>query len=132
MLLSELSLHTRNLLASPPASLVISEPDTGEGNPQTLARVSIQGEAKRLGKDSPGYEEAKTMYEKRLPASAPLFGFEDFSLFRFVPREARFIAGFARAYTVSAEELKNASSGHDCRIRSVVQASVGKTPSPAA
>ena len=113
MLLSGLSLHTRNLLTSPPASLVISEPDSGVGNPQTLARVSIQGEAKPLREDSPGYAEAKAVYEKRLPASAPLFGFEDFSLFRLVPHEARFIAGFARAYTVSAEELKEAASGHD-------------------
>jgi putative heme iron utilization protein len=109
MLLSRLSQHTRNLLASPTASLVISEPDTGAESPQTLARVSIQGEAKPLQEDSPGYAEAKAVYEKRLPASAPLFGFEDFSLFRLVPREARFVAGFARAYTFTAEELRKAA-----------------------
>lgn len=131
MLLSGLSLHTRNLLTSPPASLVISEPDTGAGNPQTLARVSIQGEARPLGKDSPGYAEAKAVYEKRLSASAPLFGFEDFSLFCLVPREARFIAGFARAYTMSAEELKEAASGHDSG-KGRARGSIEKKPSPIA
>ena len=109
MLLSGLSQHTRNLLKSPSASLVIGEPDTGEGDPRTLARVSIQGEAKILREDSPGYAEAKATYLHRLPASAPLFGFEDFSLFRLEPREARFVAGFARAYTLNAEELTEAA-----------------------
>ena len=109
--LSRLSMHTRNLLASPSASIAISEPDTTKvRNPQTLARVSIQGEARPLQEGSPGYAEAKVIYEKRFPDSSPLFGFGDFLLFRLVPREARFVAGFARAYTVSAEELKKAAA----------------------
>jgi putative heme iron utilization protein len=109
MLLSRLSLHTRSLLEHPSASLAISEPDTGTGNPQTLARVSIQGEATPIAEDMPGYAEARAVYEKRLPASYPLFGFGDFLLFRLVPREARFVAGFARAYTLTAEDLREAA-----------------------
>jgi putative heme iron utilization protein len=109
--LSRLSAHTRNLLASPFASIAISEADAAEvGNPQTLARVSIQGEARPLAKDAPGYAEAKALYEKRFPDSSSLFGFADFELFRLVPREARFVAGFAMAYTVPAAELKEAAS----------------------
>lgn len=109
--LSRLSMHTRNVLAFPFASIAISEPDTARvRNPQTLARVSIQGEARPLAEDSPGYPEARALYEKRFPDSSPLFGFGDFLLFRLVPREARFVAGFARAYTVSAAELKEASA----------------------
>ena len=109
--LSRLSAHTRNLLASPSASIVISETDTAQiRDPQTLGRVSIQGEARPLRGDLRGYPEAKALYEKRFPASSPLFGFGDFLLFRFVPREARFVAGFARAYTVTLEELKEAAA----------------------
>ena len=111
MHLSRLSAHTRNLLASPFTSIVISEPDSERGrNPQTLARVSIQGEARPLGEDSSGYAEARALYEKRFPDSSPLFGFGDFLLFRVVPREARFVAGFARAYTIDAEELKKTAT----------------------
>jgi len=109
MLLSRLSLHTRSLLEHPRASLAISEPDTRAGNPQTLARVSIQGEATPITEDMPGYVEARAVYEKRLPASSPLFGFGDFLLFRLVPREARFVAGFAQAYTLTAEDLREAA-----------------------
>ena len=109
--LSRLSAHTRNLLASPLASIVISEPDSDRvRNPQTLARVSIQGEARPLREDAGGYAEARALYEKRFPDSSPLFEFKDFLLFRLVPREARFVAGFARAYTVSAAEMAEASA----------------------
>lgn len=109
--LSRLSAHTRNLLASPYASIAISEPDTAQiRDPQTLGRVSIQGETRSLQKDLKGYTKAKALYEKRFPDSAPLFGFGDFLLFRLVPREARFVAGFARAYTVDLEELKEAAA----------------------
>lgn len=109
--LSRLSAHTRNLLASPSASIAISEPDTAQvRNPQTLARVSIQGEARPLPEGSSEYAEGKALYEKRFPDSSPLFEFKDFLLFRLVPREARFVAGFARAYTVDAEELKKAAA----------------------
>jgi len=109
--LSRLSQHTRNLLVSPSASLAISEPDTTQDrDPQTLARVSIKGGARPLPKDSPEYPEARARYEKQFPDSSPLFGLEDFLLFRLVPREARFVAGFARAYTVSPAELKEASA----------------------
>src|SRR5512139_2766489 len=110
--LSRLSAHTGNLLASPVTSIVISEPDSDRvRNPQTLARVSIQGEARTLREDSNGYAEARALYEKRFPDSSPLFGFGDFLLFRLVPREARFVAGFARAYTIDAEELQKAAAG---------------------
>ena len=109
--LSRLSAHTRNLLASPSASIAISEHDNAQvRNPQTLARVSIQGEARPLREDSGGYAEAKALYEGRFPDSSPLFGFGDFLLFRLVPREARFVAGFARAYTLDAEQLKGTTA----------------------
>ncbi len=109
--LSRLSRHTRNLLESPAASIVISETDTARvRDPQTLARVSIQGEARPLAEDAPGYRKARALYETRFPDSSPLFGFGDFLLFRLVPREARFVAGFAMAYTVSPSDLKRVSA----------------------
>jgi hypothetical protein len=42
---------------------------------------------------------------------APDLGhFRRILLFRLLPREARFVAGFARAYTVDLEELKEAAA----------------------
>ncbi len=110
MHLSRLSRHTRNLLAFPPASLAISETDSARvRDPQTLARVSIQGEARPIPAGLPDYRKARALYEKRFPDSPPLFEFRDFLLFRLVPAEARFVAGFARAYAVSPLELQEAA-----------------------
>src|SRR4030067_2293498 len=53
MLLSRLSLHTRSLLEHPRASLAISEPDTGAGNPQRLPRGRIQGEGTPTPEERP-------------------------------------------------------------------------------
>jgi hypothetical protein len=44
-----------------------------------------------------------------LPAATQLFDFPDFTLFRFIPSEARYIGGFARAYTLTPEQLRAAS-----------------------
>jgi putative heme iron utilization protein len=115
MHLSQLSRHTKNLLANPHASLAISEPETGAENPQTLVRVSIQGKVDSLLPNAQGYAEAAEIYKRHLPASVPLFDFEDFILFRLVPREARYIAGFARAYTVSAAKMREAAATRSIR-----------------
>jgi len=42
--ISQLSQHTRNMLKQAKISLIIAEADKGEGDPQTLVRVSISGE----------------------------------------------------------------------------------------
>lgn len=111
MHLSRLSRHTRNLLESPSASLAISETDSVRvRDPQTLARISIQGMARPIPGGSPDYRKARAVYEKRFPDSPPLFEFRDFLLFRLVPAEARFVAGFARAFTVNPAGLQEAAT----------------------
>jgi heme iron utilization protein len=45
----------------------------------------------------------------RLPNAEMLFTFPDFVLFRLTPSEARYIGGFARAYTLSPELLRRAT-----------------------
>jgi len=104
--LSRLAAHTRNLLQDGRASLVITETDTGEGDPQTLARVSIQARVAVLSRDSEEFSAARAAYIHRLPEAELLFGFSDFVLFRLGPVEARYIGGFARAYTLSGGQLQ--------------------------
>lgn len=109
--LSRLSAHTRHLLADPRASMVITEPDTGGGDPQTLARVSIQGKAREISRQEAEYEGLRSLYIERLPESEMLFGFGDFLLFRLIAEEARYVGGFGRAATFSASRLKEAAGG---------------------
>lgn len=109
--LSRLAPHTRNLMADPRASLVISESDTGGDDPQTLARVSIQGTVVELTRGSSDYTDARERYLERLPEAEQLFGFGDFMLFRLLPLDARYTGGFARAYTLSRAQLEAAARG---------------------
>ena len=107
--LSALAAHTRNLLANPRAGLAISAPERGDEDPQTLARVTIQGEVAILAKDSEDYRSAARRYQERLPASVPRFGFGDFHLLRLTPLPVRFVGGFARAYTLDGSGLRAAA-----------------------
>jgi putative heme iron utilization protein len=105
--LSLLAPHTRHLLADARASLLICEPDDGRGDVQTLARITLVGAAAPVAE--PEQDAARELYLARLPAAAPLFEFPDFSLFRVAPDEARYVGGFARAFTLTAEHLRQAS-----------------------
>ena len=107
--LSTLSAHTRNLLALPRAGLTISEPERDDEDPQTLARVTIQGEIATIPRDHPDYRPATLCYQERLPASVPRFEFGDFLLLRLIPVRVRFIGGFARAYTLDYDGLRAAA-----------------------
>ncbi|MFZ1641592.1 MAG: pyridoxamine 5'-phosphate oxidase family protein [Candidatus Contendobacter sp.] len=107
--LSTLAAHTRNLLADPRAGLAISEPERDSEDPQTLARVMIQGRVTVLPKDSTDYREMSRHYQETLPASTPRFEFGDFLLLRLTPARIRFVGGFARAYTLDDTALRAAA-----------------------
>lgn len=104
--LSTLAAHTRHLLANPRAALLIAEQDDGRDDVQTLARITLTGSAQVVALDDPAYAAARACYLERLPAAAMLFGFGDFSLFRLMPERARYVGGFARAYTLTALQLR--------------------------
>jgi heme iron utilization protein len=107
--LSQLAPHTKHLLAHPHAALLIHQRDDERDDPQTLARITLVGAATPIAAESAAYAAARACYLTRLPAAAPLFDFPDFALFRFVPSEARYIGGFARAYTLTPEQLRRAA-----------------------
>ena len=107
--LSTLATHTRNLLAHPRAGLAISEPERDGEDPQTLARVMIQGRVALVPKESTDYPEMARHYQKALPASTPRFEFGDFLLLRLTPVRIRFVGGFARAYTLDNIALRVAA-----------------------
>lgn len=105
---SRLSAHTRQLLADPRTSLLIALPDVGEGDPQALARVTLQCLAVPLAADAPDFAEVRAAYLGRLPQQEYLFGFPDFTMFRLELLEARYVGGFARALSLSAAQLAEA------------------------
>jgi hypothetical protein len=102
---SRLAWHTQDMLADPRVSLSIAATDDGSRNPQTLERVSIRGEALPLDNGSPPFGDLKAQWLERFPESAINFELADFQFFRLQPREARFVAGFGRIYTITPATL---------------------------
>jgi hypothetical protein len=102
---SKLSAHTRHLQADPRASLLIMRPDVGEGDAQALARVTLQCVAEAIPRNDAGYATAREAYLAHLPTQAYLFDFPDFTLFRLAPREARYVGGFGKAFTLDTRTL---------------------------
>ena len=106
--LSQMALHTRALLTEPRAALVVSAPDTGDGDPQTLPRLSLSGVALALVPQTPEYEAGRAAYVGRFPAADERFALADFVLFRFEPAEVRWVGGFARALRMTGAQLAEA------------------------
>jgi putative heme iron utilization protein len=113
LFLSGLSEHTRNLVAEPRVSLVISEPDQGSDDPQTLARLSVKGTARHIDRTDPGFEEAWRIYLDRLPSAAPRIMLADFSLFRVELTSVRYVGGFAQAGTIPLDRLSAAAGDRE-------------------
>jgi putative heme iron utilization protein len=98
---SRLAWHTQDMLHDPRVALSISENDDGRADPFTLMRVSVRGEALQL-KEGP-----KDAWLERFPEQAINFQLADFSFWKIIPRDARFVAGFGRIHNLSAADLKS-------------------------
>jgi putative heme iron utilization protein len=102
---SRLAAHTKDMLADPRVSLLVMQAE-GEGvAAQALARVSVQGEAAEMAKGSAAEQACRNRYLARFPEAGPLTEFGDFSFFAIRPVQARFVAGFAQAMSLTGETL---------------------------
>jgi heme iron utilization protein len=108
MLASRLAWHTQDILKDPHVSLMLTEPESPDRDPQTLARLSITGEATIVDREDSTYNNVHDLYLSAFPSSAQYFQLGDFELFRITPRGGRFVGGFARAFTITIEDLKRA------------------------
>ncbi len=106
LFLSQLAAHTRHLLDRPSAAIAITAPDLGEGDPQLLPRVSLQGRALPIERGDENFAMAGAVYVQRFPEALPRFQLGDFHLFRFAIDEARYVGGFARAATFTGDQLR--------------------------
>ena len=96
---SRLAWHTQDMAQDARVALSIAEADDGRADPFTLRRVTIRGEAAQV---SAGPKEA---WVARFPEQAVNFELADFSFWKIVPRDARFVAGFGQIHNLSAADL---------------------------
>jgi putative heme iron utilization protein len=99
---SRLAWHTQDMAQDPRVALSIAQADDGRADPFTLMRVTIRGDAAQIA-DGP-----RDAWLARFPEQAINFELADFSFWRIVPRDARFVAGFGRIHNLSAKALSEA------------------------
>ena len=102
---SRLAWHTQDMAQDTRVALSIAETDDHRADPFTLMRVTVRGEALQI--QDRGMD-LKRRWLERFPAQAINFELADFSFWKIVPRDARFVAGFGRIHNLSAAELKTA------------------------
>lgn len=110
ILVSRLAQHTVEMQKDKRVALLIAEPDDGRSDPQTLARVSIRASAEMIQNGEPGYTPLKEMYLARFPEAEQLFKLADFNFWRIKPKGGRYVAGFAKAYNITADTLRKVSA----------------------
>jgi len=103
---SRLAAHTKDMLANARVSLLVAQTEGGDTSPLALARVTVQGEAQAIARESAEQAAYRVAYLARFPDSEPMFGFGDFSLFLIRPVSARFVAGFGQAHSLSGESVQ--------------------------
>ena len=107
---SALAAHTRDMLEHPRVSLLVVAPDDG-GRPQARPRVTVQGDAAPLDRDSDRYAAARALYLRRFPEAVDTFALADFSLFAIVPVAVRYVGGVAQAVSLTPEPFARALRG---------------------
>jgi hypothetical protein len=106
---SRLAHHTQDMLKDSRVSLMLVEADSGEGDPQTLARLTIRGEAAEIPKETPAFVHARSTYLAKFPGAEITFQLGDFELWKIVPDIGRYVAGLGRTYTITVEDLRRAA-----------------------
>ena len=106
---SRLAWHTQDMERDARVSLAFFQRDDDRADPQTLARVTLRGEATRLPGEGEAYARLKTQWLARFPESAVTFELADFAFWQVVPRDARFVAGLGQTFNLSPADLRDAA-----------------------
>lgn len=106
---SKLGKHTRDMENDPHVSLLLTEADDRRADPQTLARLALQGIATLVAREEADYARVRALYLQRFPEAEQLFSLGDFNIWKITPKAGRFVAGFARAFNLPVEGLRKAS-----------------------
>ena len=104
LLMSRLAAHTANLDRDPRASILLAQ--GGKGDPLAHPRLTVLGRIARTEEPR-----ARARFLARQPKAKLYAGFADFAVWRMEVTGAHLNGGFARATTLSAEEIRTDLSG---------------------
>lgn len=106
LLISQLAIHTKNILADARVSLMLDE--RKEGDPLQGARVMLMGRAEQT--DDP---HIRRRYLARQPEAEMFADFADFAFYRIALTSAHLVAGFGRIVDLKPQDILIDLSGTD-------------------
>jgi heme iron utilization protein len=101
LLISQLALHTRNILGDPRVSLMLDE--RAEGDPLQGSRIMLAGHAEQAS--AADIELLRRRYLNAHPSAEVFVNFKDFSFFLIRPSGAHLVAGFGRIVDLKPEQF---------------------------
>ncbi len=102
---SGLAAHTRNLQTTPHVSMLVMQAEVAGEPVHALARVSLEGVAAVLERDSAGWQQARDAYLARFPEAEPMTELGDFLFVGITVQGARQVAGFGAARSLDADAM---------------------------
>lgn len=106
LLISQLAIHTKNIVADPRVSLMLDERKAGD--PLEGARIMLMGRAAVTGEESD-----RRRYLARQPEAEAFAGFKDFAFYRVEPSAVHLVAGFGRIVDLKPGDVLTDISGTD-------------------
>jgi general stress protein 26 len=90
----------QNLLKRPKVSLIIDDRDRGDVKTLQVIRVSMQGVAREVKKQTSDWKELQAVFLKKNPFEEPFFGYDALRMIRVVPKKITYANGIAEHFTV--------------------------------
>ena len=104
---SELAVHCANLLIGGRCSIMFIADEAQSRNLFARERVVLQCEISEIARDTPGFEHAMTAMTQKFGSTMKVIGkLTDFHLFKLAPVDGGYVGGFAKAYRLSGEKLR--------------------------
>lgn len=105
---SQLSLHTRDLLNHPQAAVMLIDDEQDSTQIFARNRVSFQCNAQRIASSDPDYDTLLDVYEERHGKMVGVLReLPDFVLFRLQPLSGMFVMGFGKAFHLSGPGMSH-------------------------
>ena len=101
LLVSQLAIHTRNMVADPRVSLMLDE--RAAGDPLEGARIMLMGKAEPV--EACDLQTVRRRYLNAHPSAQAFVDFKDFSFYRIRPSGTHLVAGFGRIVDLKPEQF---------------------------
>lgn len=107
---SALARHSRGLLPGATAGVLIHAADRPDRDPMQLPRLTAQATVRPFERSTEPFAVAAARFTSRFPAAAVTIELGDFTLYELTLKRGRYVEGFARAFNIGPDTLKDLSS----------------------